>query len=170
MKTLLHAEQQSPTTTHYQSQQSFNLNHNNINTSAMQLPAVTDPSVPVSTPTQVEDTDDAGISDVTQVSGTNYQNSVHQTNIQTAAEKQQRKVNDMIVLQHQIQPLNQLLQEQQKKIKNLEEKVNVISIQQKQHEKEISRLQQEMKQKDQNKQLTKEFNQLDSQTPGNMVY
>ena len=177
MKFFLHAEQPSPTTTHYQSKQSFNLNYNNTNTRAMQSPGVTDPNVPLSTPMQVEEIDDAGISDVAQVSGTNYQNSVHQTNIQTAAEKQQCKLNDMTVLQHHIQPLNQLLQEQQKKIKDLEEKVNMLNIQQKQHhdnfKKEISRLQQEidkMKQKDQNKQLTKEVNQLNSQTARNMVY
>ena len=177
MKFFLHVEQPSPTTTHYQSQQSFNLNHNNINTSPMQLPGVTDPNVPLSTPMQVEEIDDAGISDVAQVSGINYQNSVHQTNIQTAAEKQQCEVNDMTVLQHQIQPLNRLLQEQQKKIKDLEEKVNTMNIQQKQHhdnfKKEISRLQQEIdkiKEKDQNKQWTRKVDQLNSQTPGDMVY
>ena len=135
----------------------------------MQLPAVSDPNVQESTPTQVEENDDAGIHDVSQeesVSRTNYQNSVHlqqDTNVQTAAEK---RVNDMTMSRHQDESLNQLLQEQQKRIEALEERVNKITIQQKQQNenfesKIISILQQEihkMKQKDWNKPLTEGLN------------
>ena len=157
----MHAEQQTPSS-HYQSQLPFNLNHT-TSTSAVQSPAATDPNVPEGIPTQVEETetDDAGIDDASASAiTTDYQNSVQlqqDANVQTAAEKQ---VNDMTTLQHQNESLNQLLQEQQKKIKALEEKVDKISIEQKQHnenfESKISTLQQEiykMKQKDQNKPL-----------------
>ena len=157
----LHAEQQTPSS-HYQSQLPFNLNHN-TGTSAKQSPAATDPNVLEGIPTQVEETetDDAGIDDASaslSVITTDYQNSVQlqDANVQTAAEKQ---VNDITTLQRQNESLNQLLQEQQKKIAALEEKVDKISIEQKQHnenfESKISTLQEiyKMKQKDQNKPL-----------------
>ena len=157
----MYAEQQTPTG-HYQSQLPFNLNHN-TSTSAVQSPAATDPNVPEKIPTQVQEieTEDVDIDDVphdASVIATYYQNNVklqQDTNVQTAAEKQ---LNDITMSRHQ---MTQLLQEQQKKIAALEEKVDKISIEQKQlnenFESKISKLQQEidkMKQKDQNKPLT----------------
>ena len=139
----------------------------------------------VSTPIEVEEPDDIVVPEnytksqntsfmiqepIVIANGTNHQTSVQLQQIQTAAKKQMYEVYGMTIIQmqHNImllhsynESLKLLLQEQQKRIEDLEEKVDKICTQQKEYhesfERKLSKLQEEIhniNQKDQ-KHLTK---------------
>ena len=182
----MHAEQQSSSADHNQSQPPRNIHHKGTN--VIQLP---DAIMQVSTPIEVEETDDVGIPEnytkskkttftiqeqTAIANGTNHQNNVQLQQVQTAAKKQTCELYDISIMQQNImllhiynESLKQQLQEQQKKIKGLEEKVDKICTQQKEHhesfERKLSGLQEEIhkiKQEDQ-KHLTKEKHKLRNQ-------